>query len=620
MCKIFRAPFFAAKREVDTSHTHYIRALFRLQYAIYFHLTIFQQLMTSFVLKTLLLVALLACFIHFNTGYTLVPGIPVAPNTAVPARLEIRTFIRDSTRLNILLLALERMHANGTTHLLSYYRLSGIHGTNFAWDGDNNDGIPIDFGFCRHVDILFPIWHRPYLSLYEKTMVDTATQIVNEFPAGAEKTRHLDALRTLRLPYWDWAMDASIPSVMGATTSSRNVVVTKLQNGALRRVSIPNPLFSYRIANINDRNVILSGSSPRTTETVRNPTVQSNAYVGQPSYTNNQMISAGSDLKASVMDAMTLSTDYISFSNMADGYYSIEGVHGTVHVILGGNGHMSYPDLAAFDPIFWLHHCNIDRLFAMWQVLNPNSYVTSDSSASPNIDTALHPFRRTQTQYWTSRTSQDVTVFGYTYPELIGATRESVTSDVNRLYSQPPPTVGKRRKRGSDAAGSTTTASSDQDYLDIGDINIVSISYNAFIAHITVPNTAANGSYSVNLFLGEPTYEGEDVTADPNYVGRFCVFARTGIPRSKTKTIKGTLSLTRAIHQLYIDEHVPDLMPETVGDCLYNNLQWRITGAQSAGFNWDGFKITVVTSEVQLPLTDEALPVWGEFSTIFETT
>ncbi len=40
-----------------------------------------------------------------------------------------------------------------------------------------------------------------------------------------------------------------------------------------------------------------------------------------------------------------------------------------VHNTVGGNGgHMTYPEVAAFDPIFFLHHANVDRLLALWQV------------------------------------------------------------------------------------------------------------------------------------------------------------------------------------------------------------------------------------------------------------
>jgi tyrosinase len=40
--------------------------------------------------------------------------------------------------------------------------------------------------------------------------------------------------------------------------------------------------------------------------------------------------------------------------------------HNDVHVAVGGQGWMGDPDRAAADPIFWLHHSNIDRLWAVW--------------------------------------------------------------------------------------------------------------------------------------------------------------------------------------------------------------------------------------------------------------
>ena len=38
--------------------------------------------------------------------------------------------------------------------------------------------------------------------------------------------------------------------------------------------------------------------------------------------------------------------------------------HGTVHDDIGGD--MGFINHSAFDPIFWLHHCNIDRLWNVW--------------------------------------------------------------------------------------------------------------------------------------------------------------------------------------------------------------------------------------------------------------
>jgi len=42
------------------------------------------------------------------------------------------------------------------------------------------------------------------------------------------------------------------------------------------------------------------------------------------------------------------------------------GIHGNVHVDTGDSTNMGSVPWAARDPIFWLHHCNLDRLWASW--------------------------------------------------------------------------------------------------------------------------------------------------------------------------------------------------------------------------------------------------------------
>jgi tyrosinase len=42
------------------------------------------------------------------------------------------------------------------------------------------------------------------------------------------------------------------------------------------------------------------------------------------------------------------------------------GLHAVVHVLVGDGQNMGTVPWAARDPIFWLHHCNIDRLWASW--------------------------------------------------------------------------------------------------------------------------------------------------------------------------------------------------------------------------------------------------------------
>lgn len=52
---------------------------------------------------------------------------------------------------------------------------------------------------------------------------------------------------------------------------------------------------------------------------------------------------------------------YLAFNAQLDG-----GLHGGVHVAVGTTMNMGDVPWAANDPIFWLHHCNIDRIWASW--------------------------------------------------------------------------------------------------------------------------------------------------------------------------------------------------------------------------------------------------------------
>jgi len=56
--------------------------------------------------------------------------------------------------------------------------------------------------------------------------------------------------------------------------------------------------------------------------------------------------------------------------------HALESPHDSGHGVIGSTtddqfqGDMAYPDLAGFDPIFWLHHCFIDYSFNLWWANN----------------------------------------------------------------------------------------------------------------------------------------------------------------------------------------------------------------------------------------------------------
>jgi len=51
--------------------------------------------------------------------------------------------------------------------------------------------------------------------------------------------------------------------------------------------------------------------------------------------------------------------------------------HNYIHRFVGGN--MGFPETAARDPIFWLHHANVDRLWTRWVRKNPGRTTTNQS-------------------------------------------------------------------------------------------------------------------------------------------------------------------------------------------------------------------------------------------------
>lgn len=85
--------------------------------------------------------------------------------------------------------------------------------------------------------------------------------------------------------------------------------------------------------------------------------------------TNNKEYIQINTLKKQFNDAMK-ATNYEEFSSAANKdvqYTPLEAPHNSIHNIIGGQGgNMSEIPIAAFDPLFWLHHCNMDRYYYSW--------------------------------------------------------------------------------------------------------------------------------------------------------------------------------------------------------------------------------------------------------------
>lgn len=180
---------------------------------------------------------------------------------------------------------------------------------------------------CQHQSWYFPPWHRGYLIALE---AHVRAAVVS-----------LGGPSTWALPYWNYlgpGNDFEIPPAFTQLT---------LPDGT------PNPLF---------------------VEARYGPNMDGNVFVEIPP----------------VSDACQTNTIYTGsnpatpppgFGGRRTGFWHGGGPsgnlesnpHNLVHVDVGGVnddqtvwGLMSDPDIAALDPIFYLHHCNIDRMWAAW--------------------------------------------------------------------------------------------------------------------------------------------------------------------------------------------------------------------------------------------------------------
>jgi tyrosinase len=83
-----------------------------------------------------------------------------------------------------------------------------------------------------------------------------------------------------------------------------------------------------------------------------------------------------------VVDSLYEEEDYGIFSD------KLEDFHDRIHVWCGGS--MADVLTAGFDPIFYAHHCNIDRIWWIWQLRHGNSTMPSNI-----LDLPLPPFNYT---------------------------------------------------------------------------------------------------------------------------------------------------------------------------------------------------------------------------------
>ena len=152
--------------------------------------------------------------------------------------------------------------------------------------------------------------------------------------------RQIDA--SVSLPFWDWMSAVSIQSGIPDAYSAPHY--TPPGGGQM-----PNPLYSALLGPLN-----------RLTRRLPLPPSNLARY-------------------ANKVQAAFTTRDFDTFSE------ALAMPHDDLHGWVGGD--MGIVDNSAYDPLFWAHHANVDRLWAQWQ-LGPNN----DNPPDPVLQTVLDPF------------------------------------------------------------------------------------------------------------------------------------------------------------------------------------------------------------------------------------
>ncbi|SFR75078.1 Common central domain of tyrosinase [Agromyces sp. CF514] len=178
---------------------------------------------------------------------------------------------------------------------------------------------------CTHASLFFLPWHRAYLAWFEQHIRDAS---------GDDDWA---------LPYWDYSAPGS---------TRRLPVEFAVERRTVDGVLVDNPLFS----------------PARSTQAIPAASADIVEALAQPSYVLEREAGFGGTLPDQ------------SFGTVED------RPHNYVHMAIGGV--MRSPSTAGRDPVFWLHHANIDRLWEVWLSLEGSVRLTDAPDTPPELQSA----------------------------------------------------------------------------------------------------------------------------------------------------------------------------------------------------------------------------------------
>ncbi|KAF4979880.1 hypothetical protein FZEAL_3991 [Fusarium zealandicum] len=579
-----------------------------------------------------------------------VKPLPLLRNGTIPLRPEIREMKADQYKWDLFILSLSMFQSVSQDDPTSWYQIAGIHGVPFeSWNGvEAAPGANLS-GYCMHGSILFPLWHRPYLALFEQELFRMVNVIAGMFPNGTERQAYQDAAHDFRMPYWDWAMDAPegeehLPDVFW------NATVT--QNGPRGVQTIRNPLYAYQF-HPKDEGAFIWSPLKNWDETKRAPdtSISDTSPPSNNDQVNAALLSKLPEIQERLFILFSSFKDFNSFGSKAwavtqnlSTLDSIESIHDIVHTYGGLKGHMTYVPLSSFDPLFLLHHTMTDRLVAMWQTLNPDAWMTpmpasETSFTTPKGDmqdssTPLTPFFASEDgTFWNSDMARTTGAFGYTYAATGSSSRqgeefrEELMKNITKWYGGSS-LAGLQAKylsahrhlhedrfikpKGERFAGGTPNVRIDAEGPSF-ELVVKNGRSTAWTANVVVNIEALDGRFSIHFFLGIPSSECSSWLFAKNLIGAVPILGshqKTG----SDAMISGATQMTSSLLKMVAAGEIPNLEPNAVEPFLRETLQFRVLGSNNEEVDprdVAGLRVVITSAEVTLAEKGLKLPKMG---------
>lgn len=260
---------------------------------------------------------------------------------------------------------------------------------------NGNDRVP---GWA-HRGPAFGPWHRALLRHFEQDLQSIDSSVT--------------------LPYWDWTVNNSSGTEAGSPWTddlmgARNPEGVDVVTGPFRKgVWHLNILESFDMATNLQRALGASNLQPPTTPfpvlTLPTPANVLGALAEKPydSPPWNQEASP-------------------SFRNRLEGWYGPGSIHNRVHLWVGGT---MLPSTSPNDPVFFLHHCNIDRLWAKWQRSTEGVYVPTEGDATAPVGHRLKDFMLPWGSPVTVESTLNHATMGYGYDD-------NLTQDLHHIITE----------------------------------------------------------------------------------------------------------------------------------------------------------------------------------------